>query len=146
MWIIGFVRFQNLRNPRFSRTFFALFPGVFQGYLKYTKKNPWDVDRFWVHKAVMTLNDILIQKKIPETLTSFWVYKAVMTLNDILIYPKKCWEMKKCILDIVQKSLFNLSFWIVLHSLGMILYSAQSLSFPGFSRNKFRIPWFSRVF
>ena len=31
-------------------------------------------------------------------------------------------------------------------SLGMILYPAQFLSFPGFSRDKFRIPGFSRVF
>ena len=36
----GFVHFHNLRNPGFSRTFFALFPGVLQGYLKYTEQFP----------------------------------------------------------------------------------------------------------
>ena len=39
----GFVHFHNLRNPGFSRTYFALFPGVFQGYLKYTKQFPREV-------------------------------------------------------------------------------------------------------
>ena len=44
--ISGFVHFHNLRNPGFSRAFFALFPGVFQGYLKYTKQFPREVEMF----------------------------------------------------------------------------------------------------
>ena len=35
----GFVHLHNLRNPGFSRAFFTLLPGVFLGYLKYTKQH-----------------------------------------------------------------------------------------------------------
>jgi uncharacterized membrane protein len=34
----GFIHLHNLKNPGFSRTFFILFPGVFQEYLKYIKQ------------------------------------------------------------------------------------------------------------
>ena len=49
----GFVHFHNLRNPGFLRTYFALFPGVFQGYLKYTKQLVFERVM-----STMTLNDI----------------------------------------------------------------------------------------
>ena len=56
------------------------------------------------------------------------------------MYLKKCCHHIAC----DKKHLFNLSFWIVLNSLGMILQYTQ-LSFPGSSRNKFRIPGFFRT-
>ena len=34
----GFVHLHNLKNPGFSRTFFIIFPGVFQGHFKYKCK------------------------------------------------------------------------------------------------------------
>ena len=65
----GFVHFHNLTNPGFSRTFFALFPGVFQGYLKYTKQFPREIDR-----SLSVLYDAVNDFK--------WHFNTV--------YPKKC--------------------------------------------------------
>ena len=56
------------------------------------------------------------------------------------------------ILDIIQKtfiqSLLDSVTWFlrVLHNLGMNLYPAQSLSFPGFSRTKFGFQDFQGFF
>ena len=53
----GFVHLHYLKNPGFSRTFFILFPGVFQEYLKYIKQTVGRV--FLVFNTIIKiLNDI----------------------------------------------------------------------------------------
>ena len=47
-----------------------------------------------------------------------------------------------CVYNAKVKNVYSVG----LQSVGMILYPAQSLSFPELFRNKFRIPGFSRVF
>ena len=65
-----------------------------------------------------------------------------MILHGILITRRDF----ATILDKIPENVYSIFFWIMLHRLGMILYLAQSLSFPGFSRNKFRISGFFKGF